>query len=157
MGRFWRDTAIRGHATRGTGLLNNELYIGRLVWNRLRYMKDPNTGRRVSRLNPRESWIVTEVPAMRIVDDALWARVKQRQGEIEAHPRVAAIKATRFWERRRQTHILTGLLRCGQCGGNFASVGKDYVAFFGRAKDGHLQPGNLLPPWRAGISGPWYP
>src|SRR3954466_5805374 len=36
-GRRWRDSAIRGHVTRGTGLLNNELYLGRLVWNRLRY------------------------------------------------------------------------------------------------------------------------
>jgi DNA invertase Pin-like site-specific DNA recombinase len=35
-GGAWRDTAIRGHRTRGTGLVNNELYIGRLVWNRLR-------------------------------------------------------------------------------------------------------------------------
>lgn len=35
--QLWRDTAIRGHRIRGTGLLNNELYIGRLVWNRLRY------------------------------------------------------------------------------------------------------------------------
>lgn len=48
----WRDTAIRGHGTRGTGLLNNELYVGRLIWNRLRYLKDPQTGNRVSRLNP---------------------------------------------------------------------------------------------------------
>ena len=31
MGRPWRDTAIRGHGSRGTGILNNELYVGRLV------------------------------------------------------------------------------------------------------------------------------
>jgi site-specific DNA recombinase len=49
-GILWRDTAIRGHRQRGTGILNNELYIGRLVWNRLRYVKDPASGRRVSRL-----------------------------------------------------------------------------------------------------------
>ena len=42
----WRDTTIRGHFTRGTGILNNEEYIGKLVWNRLRYVKDPATGRR---------------------------------------------------------------------------------------------------------------
>ena len=34
-GRQWRDTAIRGHVNRGTGVLNNELYVGRLEWNRL--------------------------------------------------------------------------------------------------------------------------
>jgi DNA invertase Pin-like site-specific DNA recombinase len=127
-GVLWRDTAIRGHRQRGTGLLNNELYIGRLVWNRLRYVKDPQTGRRVSRQNPPEAWITTEVPALRIVDDALWAGVKQRQGALAAEPRVAAIKATRFWEKKRQIHLLTGLLRCGCCGGGFAAVGRDYVA-----------------------------
>ena len=29
-GRPWRDTTIRGHRQRGSGLLNNELYVGRL-------------------------------------------------------------------------------------------------------------------------------
>ena len=49
---------------RGTGILNNELYIGRLVWNRLRYVKDPETGKRVSRPNPPEQLIVQEVPEL---------------------------------------------------------------------------------------------
>ncbi len=127
-GALWRDTAIRGHRTRGTGLINNELYIGRLVWNRLRYVKDPETGRRVSRQNPPEAWITIDVPEMRIVDDTLWDRVKARQDAIAGEPRVQAIKATEFWKKRRQTRLLTGLLRCGCCGGGFASVGKDYVA-----------------------------
>ena len=30
----------------------NELYAGVLVWNRQRFIKDPNTGKRVSRPNP---------------------------------------------------------------------------------------------------------
>ena len=127
-GEHWRDTAIRGHRTRGSGLLNNELYVGRLIWNRLRSLKDPQTGNRVSRLNPPEAWTLTEVPEMRIVDDALWQRVKLRQGEIEADPRVTALKATKFWEQRRVNHMLTGLLCCGSCGGGFAAVGRDYVA-----------------------------
>jgi hypothetical protein len=44
-GSAWADTTIRGHVSRGTGILNNELYAGRLVWNRQRYLKDPSTGR----------------------------------------------------------------------------------------------------------------
>lgn len=127
-GSAWRDTAIRGHRTRGTGLINNELYIGRLVWNRLRYLKDPETGRRISRQNPPDQWITTDVPDLRIVSDELWQRVKVRQGEITDTPRVQAIKASRFWEKKRSTHLLTGLLRCGACGGGFAAVGKDYLA-----------------------------
>ncbi|WP_424988967.1 recombinase family protein [Microbulbifer sp. S227A] len=127
-GKLWRDTAIRGHRTRGTGLLNNELYIGRLVWNRLRYIKDPDTGRRVSRLNDPSEWTIKDVQDLRIVDDALWDAVKGRQGEIEATPRVKAIKATRFWEKRRKIHLLTGLAFCDECGSPLVSVGKDYMA-----------------------------
>ncbi|RHZ94548.1 hypothetical protein D1114_12440 [Cereibacter sphaeroides] len=32
------------------GIPNNELCIGRRIWNRLRYSKDPSTGRKISRL-----------------------------------------------------------------------------------------------------------
>ncbi|WP_308124573.1 zinc ribbon domain-containing protein [Maritalea mobilis] len=58
----------------------------------------------------------------------LWERAKARQSEIDASPRVQGIKASRFWEYKRKTHLLTGLLYCGCCGGGFASVGKDYLA-----------------------------
>jgi hypothetical protein len=33
-GHDWRDTTIRGQLDRGTGILNNSLYAGRLEWNR---------------------------------------------------------------------------------------------------------------------------
>ncbi|WP_142850721.1 recombinase family protein [Telmatospirillum sp. J64-1] len=55
---------------------NNELYIGRLIWNRLRYIKDPDSGKRVSRLNPKGQWVIQEVPEMQIVEDELWQQVK---------------------------------------------------------------------------------
>src|SRR5262249_25677495 len=71
-GRPWSDTTIRGHALRGTGILRNELYVGRLVWNRQRYVKDPRTGKRLARLNPPSAWLVTDVPELRILDDDLW-------------------------------------------------------------------------------------
>ena len=83
--KFWTDSTIRSHARRGTGPINNELYIGRLVWNRLHYVKNPETGKRVSRINPPEEWIVAEVPELRIVDDTLWKALKVRQGEIRSN------------------------------------------------------------------------
>jgi site-specific DNA recombinase len=49
-----------------------------LVWNRLRYVKDPATGKRISRLNDSERWFVQEVPELRIVPHDLWNRVKER-------------------------------------------------------------------------------
>ena len=127
-GLEWRDTAIRGHATRGTGILNNELYVGRLVWNRLRYVKDPITRKRLSRINPSEDWIVEPVPDLRIVDDALWQKVKSRQQIIAQGPTATKIRQSRFWEHRRPRHLLSGLARCGVCGGGLAPAGKDYLA-----------------------------
>ncbi|MEL6584958.1 MAG: recombinase family protein, partial [Pseudomonadota bacterium] len=131
-GKLWRDTAIRGHRHRGTGLLNNELYIGRLVWNRMRYVKDPETGRRVSRMNDQSEWLVTEVPELRILPDALWQAVKDKQLAIEASPRTQAIKASRFWEQKRPKHLLSGLIRCGCCGGSVIVFGAHYACSHAR-------------------------
>src|SRR5690606_36891635 len=39
-GGAWGTSTIHGNRERGTGILNNELYIGRQIWNRLRYVKD---------------------------------------------------------------------------------------------------------------------
>jgi site-specific DNA recombinase len=35
-GAAWGASTIHGHRQRGTGIINNALYIGRIVWNRLR-------------------------------------------------------------------------------------------------------------------------
>jgi DNA invertase Pin-like site-specific DNA recombinase len=78
-GQAWRGTTIRGHRQRGTGILNNELYIGRLVFNRLVYRKNPLSERRVSRLNSPELHVVQDVPELRIVSETLWKKVKRRQ------------------------------------------------------------------------------
>jgi DNA invertase Pin-like site-specific DNA recombinase len=73
-GRPWQDTTIRGHAGRGTGILRNELYIGRTVWNRMRFIKDPATGKRISRMNLVSEWVIEESPSLRIIEPPLWRR-----------------------------------------------------------------------------------
>jgi site-specific DNA recombinase len=120
-GNTWGPSVIHGHRKRGTGILNNELYVGKLVWNRLRYIKDPDTGKRVSRLNPEAEWIIKDVPEMRIVTDELWQFVKQQQGEMGCHTASDPAICTR----RRPKHLFSGLLRCGVCGGGFIGVNKD--------------------------------
>ena len=126
-GRPWQDTTIRGHSERGTGILRNELYAGRLIWNRQRFVKDPSTGKRQARRNQRSEWVVEEVPELRIVDEALWERVNSRLSAIAATPTAVAIRKSRFWERKRPRHILTGLAVCGRCGHPLAAVGQDYL------------------------------
>src|SRR3546814_13115949 len=34
-GGIWRQNTINGNRARGTGILNNELYVGWLVWNQI--------------------------------------------------------------------------------------------------------------------------
>ncbi len=143
-GGAWQDTAIRGHQTRGTGVLNNELYIGRLVWNRLRYVKDPSTGKRLSRANPPEEWVIANVPDLQIIPDELWHRVKSRQSEIAGNVGVCNAKATRFWEARRPRHLLTGKIACGCCGKPLASVGRDYLGCNRARKQGTCSNGRSI-------------
>jgi site-specific DNA recombinase len=89
-GKGWGPSTIHGNWQRGTGILNNELYIGKQVWNWLRFVKDPQTGKRISRLNPESEWVTHAVPELRIIDQDLWDQVKARQGapphRVEARP-----------------------------------------------------------------------
>ena len=116
-GKGWGPSTIHGNRKRGTGVLNNELYVGRLIWNRLRYIKDPETGKRVSRLNPEGDWIVQDVPELRIVEDELWKAVKARQGEQKADWNTEG-----FWDRKRPRYLFSGLMECGVCGGGIVNL-----------------------------------
>jgi DNA invertase Pin-like site-specific DNA recombinase len=123
-GRPWIDTTIRGQLDRGTGLLNNTLYIGQLSWNRCSYIKDPRTRKRVARVNPRTEWEITPVPELRIISDALWEKVKARQAEMRTEmgrsPEGNALNRA-----HRRQFLLSGLLACGCCGGGYTIVAQD--------------------------------
>ncbi len=117
----WGQSTINGNRQRGIGILNNELYIGRLVWNRQRFVKDPTTGKRQARPNPPEAWVVEEVPDLRIIDDDLWQAVKARQGDLKV-PKQPKPGEPGFWDRRRPRYLLSGLVRCGLCGGGYSMI-----------------------------------
>jgi hypothetical protein len=70
-------------------------------------VKDPTTGRRVSRINSKDKWITVTAPALRIVDQDVFDTVqrrKQERGIGQPH------------RTRKPRHLLSGLLRCGACG-----------------------------------------
>ena len=117
-GRHWGPSTIYGNRRRGTGIINNELYIGRLVWNRLRYVKDPDTGKRVSRLNPKEDWCIVDVPHLRIIDDQTWEATKRKQKKLSDRPQ--------FWQRQRPKHLFSYLLKCGECHGGFSKISQSH-------------------------------
>ena len=133
-GTPWNPSTIHGNPVRGTGILNNELYIGRLVWNRLRYIKDPDTGKHVSRPNAPSEWVITSVPELRIVDDELWNEVKARQVEMR---RVASNgDPKRFNQARRPKYLFSGLTKCAECGGRYVMYWRDRLACFGARSRG---------------------
>jgi len=83
-GGTWCASTLNGNRSRGTGILNNEMYIGRLIWNRLSYAKDPETGKRRSRRNANGAVIAVEAPDLAIVPRQLWDVVKARQAGLES-------------------------------------------------------------------------
>lgn len=137
-GGAWSDGALRGHARAGTGLLRNELYAGRLVWNRRRWLKDPATGRRVARQNSDDARVVEDVAELRIIEPALWERVQQRLAAA-ARPQGRRLSTgnealDHLWYYRRAPTLLSGKVLCASCGRSFITTGKDYMACKAMAK-----------------------
>ncbi len=131
-GKTWGPSTIHGNKDRGTGLLNNDLYIGKLVWNRQHFVKDPSTGKRQARLNPPQAWVTQEVPQLRIIEDDLWARVKARQAKSALGKRDRDTAGQDgFWDRRRPRFLLSGLVKCGECGSGFVKISQNHFGCAG--------------------------
>ena len=143
-GRPWSNTTLRGQGGRGTGLLNNALYNGELVWNRCSYIKDPRTGRRVARPNHQDRWERRQVPELRIVPEDLWATVKNRQSALRAAYDSNVAPGSRRGNNplnamHRPRFLLSGLLRCGCCGGGYTIIAKDRFGCATRKQKGTCQ------------------
>ncbi|HEV7310911.1 recombinase family protein [Sphingopyxis sp.] len=123
-GKPWRDTSIRGNARRGIGIVNNELYVGVRVWNHKHKVKDPSTGKDVTRHNPESEWVRKAVPELRIISDDLWKAAKRQQEVIAERYKgmKEAAQARSVNGLRRPAYLLSGLLECGECGSTFAIV-----------------------------------
>ena len=48
----------------------------------MHFMKDPDTGKRASRMNPLERWITEDLLALRIIGQALWDQIQVRLADI---------------------------------------------------------------------------
>ncbi len=112
----WNASTINGSRQRRNGILNNELYLGKITYNRQRFIKDPETGKRISRLNPEHEWVITDVQSLRIIDNELWDRVQAIKGRYASQV-----------GNKRQTkkRLLTGLVKCGSCGGSMTIINRE--------------------------------
>lgn len=113
-GGQWRPSTLNGNPKRRNGILNNELYIGRIVYNRQRFVKDPETGKRQAKPNPEKEWVVQEVPELRILTDEQWEAAQERRAFIARNFSSPVI---------RKSYLLSGLLKCHCCGGSFVITG----------------------------------
>jgi site-specific DNA recombinase len=135
-GGAWNASTINGNRLRGTGILNNELYIGRLVWNRLVYVKDPETGRRRSRARDTTERISVDVPDLRIVPDELWEMVRSRQAQLEHRREGDGGQPRPFWSKQRPRYVFSGLMRCGMCGAGFSKISANLFGCSGARNKG---------------------
>jgi site-specific DNA recombinase len=102
-------------------ILQNELYVGVYVRNKVRKIRNPNTGNRVPRPSLPDDILRVEMPHLRIVDQELWD-VAQKVRQERAH-----IYGGKKWTDRgttaRRLHPFAGLFRCAGCGGKMIISG----------------------------------
>ena len=134
-GGKWNVSALVGSAKRRNGLLNNELYRGTIVYNRQRFVKDPATGKRVSRPNPETEWQRQDVPELRIVDEDVWQRAQMLR---------ASRGGSRPHEKRRPQRLLSGLIYCGCCGAKYNVATRDYMRCSARTNSGTCDASRLI-------------
>ena len=124
---IWNPTTLSGDPALGEGILNNELYIGRRVFNRRTWVEVPNEQRgfrRQPRLNAEAEWITRDEPDLRIIPQTLWEEVKTRQAAAR-RARDAKFKLTGnpLSGAKRPIHLLSGLVICGACSAPFLATG----------------------------------
>jgi site-specific DNA recombinase len=115
-GTRWNASTINGSDKRGHGILRNPLYSGNHVWNRVRMVKSLSNGKRVSRPNAQTEWQTIELPHLRIVDQRLFDQVAAR---------LAAVGGSNAPHAPKSKRVLSGLLKCGCCGGGLSIIGSD--------------------------------
>jgi site-specific DNA recombinase len=101
--RSWSPSAV--HA-----MLRRERYRGTLTWGK--FAKGYKRGTKVRTARPEREWLRVEAPHLQIVDEALWFRVQARLNDNRR-------SATPVGG-RPPSYLLSGLARCGVCGGPIA-------------------------------------
>lgn len=114
-GAEWRVSTLVGNLKRLNGILSNPIYIGKPVFNRQRFVKDPETGKRQAKPNPPDQWVHQDSPHLRIVSDELWSTVQARRENRGGTHAVHLM--------RRPKTLLSGLVRCEECGSPMALNG----------------------------------
>nr|WP_183871203.1 recombinase family protein [Rhizobium sp. BK491] len=112
-GVSWNASTINGSAQRGNGIIRNPLYAGKIVWNRVRMVRDPETGKRISRINGADEHREADAPHLALIESHVFeAAIEIVEG------RARRAKGGEYV--RRPKRLLSGLLRCSYCGGGMS-------------------------------------
>ena len=111
--RGWNRYTIRE-------MLFNEKYRGVIVWNRTKKMRNPDTGKKVSKARPESEWTRTNAPELRIVPEELWKRAHDeniRKNDFGIQ-RIGGMSRTPG----SRTYLFSGMLVCGDCSSNMIII-----------------------------------
>jgi site-specific DNA recombinase len=119
-GSSWRKNSVRR-------MLSNPTYIGRLEYGKTVCV--PKGGKAKRRERRAEPTVVVDMPELRIIEQSLWDQVRARKEQTKLHysrgdaaAKPAAGTATK--------HLLTGIVRCHECGWTMAMVGSHRPRYY---------------------------
>lgn len=145
----WTPSLLCGTLARKTGILRNSLYMGVYTFNKMTYKKNPETGKRISHMNPESEWITVEIPHLAIVQPEHFLEVQEKlEGRARRRKEMPVEPDVPFWsdqERKRnkrevnavyrkdkqpiyQQHPSSRRLRCAHCDCSITS--KDVYRFY---------------------------
>ena len=107
----WSPSSVRS-------VLFRRLYMGEVIWNKTK--KRNPWGIQQQRKRPEKDWIQIPMPQLRIISESEWKAAHDRLNATRA----VYLRGTRgeLWGRPASTldskYLLTGLVKCGLCGGS---------------------------------------
>lgn len=123
----WLGSCIRA-------MLQNERYVGRLIYNRSQWTKDPDSGIRKRSERPESEWIVRQIEPLIDADTWRLAQARFSRHKLPAAPR---------------RYLLSGLLKCALCGSHMTVMGGSqhrYACGANRNGGEHACPNRLTVP-----------
>ena len=138
-GGKWNDSTIRGNARKRDGMLRNEAYVGIIVYGRNRFLRDSETGNRISHPADTDDIVYGEAPDLAIVADDSWNAVQER---LERTYKEYAGTGAPLNQSHRARYLLNGLVKCGCCGGGYTIVGKERYGCYRRKTQGKQECAN---------------
>ncbi len=119
-GSSWKREKRRCRGWMASGvrvILKNVRYTGLMRWNTSEWIKDPDTGKRIRRSRPRSEWLEYRDESLRIVSHELFEKAQKRSQDI-SNP------DGRLKHGGKVKYLLSGLLKCDECGANYILTSK---------------------------------